>query len=69
MDERIPVEEALGLSLGGGRIFRNAGDLDGVDLDPALPELTIGGAGIGEWFKMADDITRNRKFLVNSRNA
>jgi carbonic anhydrase len=33
-----------------------AGDLDGVDLDPALPELTIGGAGIEEWVKMTDDI-------------
>ncbi|AQL43134.1 carbonic anhydrase [Halorientalis sp. IM1011] len=106
MDERIPVEDALGLSLGDAQIFRNAGGkvtddvirsaalttnffdteeiivinhtdcgmmsagdeavvsglqakagaLGGVDLDPALPELTIGGAGIEEWVKMTDDI-------------
>ncbi|MFB6083601.1 MAG: beta-class carbonic anhydrase [Halorientalis sp.] len=106
MDERIPVEEALGLSLGDAQIFRNAGgkvtddvirsaalttnffdteeivvvnhtdcgmmsasdeavvdvleaqagDLDAVDLDPSLPELTIGDAGLAEWVKMTDDI-------------
>ncbi|RXK47289.1 beta-class carbonic anhydrase [Halorientalis pallida] len=106
MDERIPVADALGLTLGDAHIFRNAGgkvtddvirsaalttnffdtdeivvvthtdcgmmsasdeavvsglqaqagDLGGVDLDPALPELTIGGAGIDEWLKMTDDI-------------
>ncbi|WP_336001695.1 beta-class carbonic anhydrase [Halorientalis halophila] len=106
MDERIPVEDALGLSLGDAQIYRNAGgkvtddvirsaalttnffdtdeiivinhtdcgmmsasdeavvsglqtqagDLGGVDLDPSLPELTIGGAGIEEWVKMTDDI-------------
>jgi carbonic anhydrase len=107
MDERIPVEDALGLSLGDAQIFRNAGgkvtddvirsaalttqyfdtteiivvnhtdcgmmsasdedvvagfeaavdgDLDDVDLDPALPELNIGDASIAEWVRMTDDI-------------
>ena len=107
MDERIPVEDALGLSLGDAQIFRNAGgkvtddvirsaalttqyfdtteiivvnhtdcgmmsasdedivegfeaavdgDIDDVDLDPALPELTIGDASIAEWVRMTDDI-------------
>jgi carbonic anhydrase len=106
MDERIPVEDALGLSLGDAHIFRNAGgkvtddvirsaalttnffdtdeivvlthtdcgmmsasddaivsglqaqagDLGSVDLDPALPELTIDGAGIDDWLKTTDDI-------------
>ena len=107
MDERIPVEDALGLSLGDAQIYRNAGgkvtddvirsaalttqyfdtteiivvnhtdcgmmsasdedvvagfeaavdgDLDDVDLDPALPELDIGDASIAEWVRMTDDI-------------
>lgn len=109
MDERIPVEQALGLELGDAQIFRNAGgkvtddvirsaaltanffdtteivvinhtdcgmmsapddavvegledvaggSLDDVDLDPALPSLTIGDASIAEWVKMTDDIDR-----------
>jgi carbonic anhydrase len=33
-----------------------AGDLDDVDLDPALPELNIGDTGIDEWVRMTDDI-------------
>jgi carbonic anhydrase len=33
-----------------------AGDLDDIDLDPALPELNIGDAGIDEWIRMTDDI-------------
>jgi carbonic anhydrase len=33
-----------------------AGDLDDVDLDPALPELNIGDAGVDEWVRMTDDI-------------
>jgi carbonic anhydrase len=107
MDERIPVEDALGLELGDAQIYRNAGgkvtddvirsaaltvnffeteeiivvnhtdcgmmsasdeavvegleaaaggDLSEVDLDPALPELTIGDASVAEWVKMTDDI-------------
>jgi carbonic anhydrase len=106
MDERIPVESALGLELGDAQIYRNAGgkvtddvvrsaalttnffdteeiivvnhtdcgmmsardedvvagleaqagDLDEVDLDPSLPELTIGDASIDEWIRMTDDI-------------
>jgi carbonic anhydrase len=106
MDERIPVEEALGLELGDAQIYRNAGgkvtddvvrsaalttnffdtdeiivvnhtdcgmmsapdeavreglvaqagDLEDVDLDPALPELTIGDADVVDWVKMTDDI-------------
>jgi len=109
MDERIPVEEALGLELGDAQIFRNAGgkvtddvirsaaltanffdtteivvinhtdcgmmsapddavvegledvaggDLDAVDLDPALPSLSIGDASIADWIRMTDDIDR-----------
>jgi hypothetical protein len=45
------------------------GDLDDVDLDPALPELNIGDASVADWVKMTDDITRNRRFLVSSQNA
>jgi carbonic anhydrase len=106
MDERIPVESALGLELGDAQVYRNAGgkvtddvirsaalttnffdteeiivvnhtdcgmmsasdedvvsgleaqagDLDDVDLDPALPELTIGDASLAEWIRMTDDI-------------
>lgn len=106
MDERIPVEDALGLELGDAQIYRNAGgkvtddvirsaalttnffdtdeiivvnhtdcgmmsapdaairdgleaqagDLDATDLDPSLPELTIGDADIMDWVKMTDDI-------------
>ena len=106
MDERIPVEEALGLELGDAQTSRNAGgkvtddvirsaalttnffdtdeiivvnhtdcgmmsapdeavrdgleaqagDLDEADLDPSLPELTIGDADVMEWVKMTDDI-------------
>jgi carbonic anhydrase len=106
MDERIPVEEVLGLELGDAQIFRNAGgkvtddvirsaalttnffdtdeiivinhtdcgmmsaadeavregleaqagDLDSADLDPSLPELSIGDADLMEWVKMTDDI-------------
>ena len=106
MDERIPVESALGLELGDAQVYRNAGgkvtddvirsaalttnffdteeiivvnhtdcgmmsagdedvvagleaqagDLDDVDLDPALPELTIGDASLAEWVRMTDDI-------------
>jgi carbonic anhydrase len=106
MDERIPVEEALGLELGDAQIYRNAGgkvtddvirsaalttnffdtdeiivvnhtdcgmmsapdaavregleaqagDLDETDLDPSLPELTIGDADVMDWVKMTDDI-------------
>ncbi|WP_372912308.1 beta-class carbonic anhydrase [Salinigranum sp.] len=33
-----------------------AGDFDDVDLDPALPELNIGDAGVDEWVRMTDDI-------------
>jgi carbonic anhydrase len=33
-----------------------AGDLDEADLDPSLPELTIGDADVMEWVKMTDDI-------------
>ena len=106
MDERIPVESALGLELGDAQVYRNAGgkvtddvirsaaltanffdtevaivinhtdcgmmsardedvvagleaqagDLDDVDLDPSLPELNIGDAGVDEWVRMTDDI-------------
>ena len=107
MDERIPVEEALGIELGDAQVFRNAGgkvtddvirsaalttqffdtteiivvnhtdcgmmsasdedvvagfeaavdgDLDDVDLDPSLPELTIGDASVADWVRMTDDI-------------
>jgi carbonic anhydrase len=107
MDERIPVEEALGLDLGDAQIYRNAGgkvtddvirsaalttqffdteeiivvnhtdcgmmsapddavvegleaaaggSLDDVDLDPALPELSIGDATVADWVRMTDDI-------------
>ncbi|WP_262178008.1 beta-class carbonic anhydrase [Haloarcula laminariae] len=107
MDERIPIEEVLGLELGDAHIFRNAGgkvtddvirsaaltlqffdteeiivvnhtdcgmmsaadedivggleaavegDIDDVDLDPALPELNIGDASIAEWVRMTDNI-------------
>ena len=106
MDERIPVEDALGLELGDAQIFRNAGGkvtddvirsaalttnffdteeiivvnhtdcgmmsapddavrdgldeqaggLEDADLDPSLPELSIGDADVMEWVKMTDDI-------------
>ncbi|MFC6862873.1 beta-class carbonic anhydrase [Halomicroarcula sp. GCM10025817] len=107
MDERIPVEEALGLDLGDAQVFRNAGgkvtddvirsaalttqffdtteiivvnhtdcgmmsapdeavvegleaaaggDIDAVDVDPALPELNLGGASLSDWVRMTDDI-------------
>ena len=106
MDERIPIEEALGIDLGDAQVFRNAGgkvtddvirsaalttnffdtdeivvinhtdcgmmsapdeairdglaaqagDLDAADLDPSLPELTIGDADLLDWVKMTDDI-------------
>lgn len=107
MDERIPVEEALGIELGDAHVFRNAGgkvtddvirsaalstiffdteeivfinhtdcgmmsapdeavvaglteqaggSLEDVALDPALPDLNIGGAGIADWVRMTDDI-------------
>jgi carbonic anhydrase len=107
MDERIPVEEALGLDLGDAQVFRNAGgkvtddvirsatlttqffdtteiivvnhtdcgmmsvpdeavvegleaaaggDIDAVDVDPALPELNLGGAALLDWVRMTDDI-------------
>ncbi len=106
MDERIPVEEVLGLELGDAQIFRNAGgkvtddvirsaalttnffetdeiivinhtdcgmmsatdeavregleaqagDLNEADLDPSLPELSIGDADLMDWVKMTDDI-------------
>ena len=107
MDERIPVEEALGLDLGDAQVFRNAGgkvtddvirsaalttqffdtteiivvnhtdcgmmsasdeavvegleaaaggDIDAVDVDPALPELNLGGATLSDWVRMTDDI-------------
>lgn len=107
MDERIPVEAALGLELGDAHVFRNAGgevtddvvrsaalstvffetteiddinhtdcgmmsapddavvegledvaggSLDDVDLDPALPELTIGDASVADWVRMTDDV-------------
>jgi carbonic anhydrase len=32
------------------------GDLDGVDLDPALPDLSIGDATVADWVRMTDDI-------------
>jgi carbonic anhydrase len=32
------------------------GDLSGVDLDPSLPELTIGDADVADWVRMTDDI-------------
>ncbi|MFB6136633.1 MAG: beta-class carbonic anhydrase [Halobacteriaceae archaeon] len=107
MDERIPVEEALGIELGDAHVYRNAGgkvtddvirsaalstnffdteeiivvnhtdcgmmsapdeavreglesaaggDLEGVDLDPALPELDAGEASVTDWVRMTDDI-------------
>lgn len=107
MDERIPVEEALGIELGDAHVFRNAGgkvtgdvirsaalstiffdteeivfinhtdcgmmsapdeavvaglkeqaggSLEDVALDPALPDLNIGGADIADWVRMTDDI-------------
>ena len=106
MDERIPVEEALGLDLGDAQIYRNAGgkvtddvirsaalttnffdtdeiivvnhtdcgmmsapddavrdgletqvgDLDEADIDPSLPELSLGDADVTEWVRMTDDI-------------
>ena len=33
-----------------------AGDLEDVDLDPSLPELTIGDADLLDWVKTTDDI-------------
>lgn len=106
MDERIPVEKALGLDLGDAQIYRNAGgkvtddmirsaalttsffdtdeiivvnhtdcgmmsapddavrdgletqvgDLDEADIDPSLPELSLGDADVAEWVRMTDDI-------------
>lgn len=106
MDERIPVEDALGLELGDAQIFRNAGGkvtddvirsaalttnffdteeiivvnhtdcgmmsapdeaihegleaqtggLDEADIDPSLPELSLGDADVMDWVKMTDDI-------------
>ncbi|MFB6251992.1 MAG: beta-class carbonic anhydrase [Halobellus sp.] len=106
MDERIPVEDVLGLELGDAQIYRNAGgkvtddvirsaalttnffdtdeiivinhtdcgmmsapddavregleaqagDVESADLDPSLPELTIGDADLIDWVKMTDDI-------------
>ena len=107
MDERIPVEDALGIDLGDAQVYRNAGgkvtddvirsaaltvnffdteeivvvnhtdcgmmsapddavvegmeaqaggDLHDIDLDPALPELTIGDASAADWIRMTDDI-------------
>lgn len=106
MDERIPVEEVLGLKLGDAQIFRNAGGkvtadvirsaalttaffnteeiivinhtdcgmmsapdeavYDGLDeqtggiedanIDPSLPELTVGDGDLMEWVNMTDDI-------------
>jgi len=32
------------------------GDLGDVELDPSLPELTVGEASIAEWVRMTDDI-------------
>ncbi|WP_435366010.1 beta-class carbonic anhydrase [Haloarchaeobius sp. DYHT-AS-18] len=107
MDERIPLEDVLGIQLGEAHVFRNAGgkvtddvirsaalttnffdteeiivvkhtdcgmmsasddavveglehacggDLDGVSLDPAIPELNIGDASLADWVRMTDDI-------------
>jgi len=106
MDERIPVDDALGIELGDAHVLRNAGGvvtddvirsaalsihssgtreiivvnhtdcgmlgspdatveqlealsgdgLEGVTLDPSLPALSLGDAGVGEWLRMADDI-------------
>ncbi|MEZ3117366.1 beta-class carbonic anhydrase [Halobaculum sp. MBLA0147] len=106
MDERIPVEEVLGLELGDAQIFRNAGGkvtadvirsaalttnffdtdeivvvnhtdcgmmsapdeairegleaqtggLDDADIDPSLPELSLGDADVMDWIKTTDDI-------------
>ncbi len=106
MDERIPVEDALGLELGDAQIFRNAGGkvtddvirsaalttnffdteeiivvnhtdcgmmsapdeaihegleaqtggLDEADIDPSLPELSLGDADVMDWVKMTDDV-------------
>lgn len=108
MDERLPVDEALGIrgDHGDAHVFRNAGglitddairsamltcnffgteeiviinhtecgmmsahaetivsaleekgiDLDGVQLDPALPELTLEKGAFGKWLKMFDDV-------------
>jgi carbonic anhydrase len=106
MDERIPVEDALGLELGDAQIFRNAGGkvtddvirsaalttnffdtdeiivvnhtdcgmmsapdeavregladqtggLDEADIDPSLPELSLGDADVMDWVDMTDDI-------------
>ena len=110
MDERIPVEETLGLELGDAHIYRNAGalvtddvirsaalttnffgtneiiillhtecgmltttgeqvvdaptaqlaergsDINDIDLDPALPGLTIPQQDLASWFRTFDDV-------------
>ena len=106
MDERIPIEDALGIELGDAQVFRNAGGkvtddvirsaalttnffdtdeiivvnhtdcgmmsapdeavreglenqtdgLDTADIDPSLPALNLGEAGVMDWVKMTDDI-------------
>ncbi len=108
MDERLPVDEALGIrgDRGDAHVFRNAGgvitddairsamltcnffgteeiviinhtecgmmsartgtlvkalkdkgiDLDGLQLDPDLPELKLGAGAFGKWIKMYDDV-------------
>ncbi|MEO1718184.1 MAG: carbonic anhydrase [Planctomycetota bacterium] len=110
MDERIPVEETLGLELGDAHIYRNAGalvtddvirsaalttnffgtneiiillhtecgmltttgeqvvdaltaqlaergiDINDIDLDPAIPGLTIPQQDLASWFRTFDDV-------------
>lgn len=108
MDERLPIDEALGIrgDRGDAHVFRNAGglvtddairsamltcnffgtqeivivnhtecgmmsaradtlvaalkekgiDTDGVQLDPALPELKLGAGAFAKWIKMFDDV-------------
>lgn len=106
MDERIPVERALGLELGDAHIFRNAGgivtddavrsaalttnffgteeivillhtecgmmsttgsdveaalrargvDVDGVEIDPALPELKLEAGAFAKWIRTFRDV-------------
>lgn len=110
MDERIPVEQTLGLELGDAHIYRNAGalvtddvirsaalttnffgtneiiillhtecgmmtttgaqvvealtaqlaergiDINDVDLDPAIPGLTIPQQDLASWFRTFDDV-------------
>ncbi len=56
-------------AVGEGLEAAAGGSLDDVDLDPVLPELSIGDASVADWVRMTDDITRNQRFLVSSQNA